>query len=118
MFSVHVQHSTTRYHDLKVGSHHQKLGHHGCGLNQLLEIIQQQKHGCAQGILQMFFEYFQRRLATALADFQSLHDFRSDLPRIAQPGERHKMNPARKMINQAIRHFHREARFADPARAR
>ncbi len=48
---------------------------------------------------------------------ERLHDHGSDQVRIADRGERNKMSAARKVLDQAARHFYGETGFADPARA-
>ena len=47
MFPVHVQRGPAGYHDLEIGSDGQQLRHRGRRPNQVLEIVQQQQHGCA-----------------------------------------------------------------------
>src|ERR1700675_525785 len=63
----------------------------------------------------MFFEYFEWRLASRLPNPQRLNDDGNDQTRIVYRGERDKMSPARKAINQLTRHLHRKARLANPA---
>ena len=66
----------------------------------------------------VLLEYFERRLTSRLPYPQRLNDHGSNQARIAQRGERNKMDATGKVLNKAICHLDRETRFADSSRPR
>src|SRR5580692_8889575 len=116
MFTVYVKSGATGDQNFEIGRDGQQIRHDGRGLYQVLEIIEQEQRRRVRGIVEMFFEQFEWRRTSRLANAQSLHDHGSDQRGITQRRERDKMNTTGEIFRQAGGDFHAEARLADSAR--
>ncbi len=117
MFAINMERRATGDKQPELGAAGEQLRHQwGLG-HQVFEVVEQQKCGQAQRILQVSFQSFKRRLASGLPQAQSLCDRRRNQFGIAHRSQGNIIGATRKMVRQHFRYLQAQARFADASGA-
>ena len=115
MFAVNVQRRLAGDYDLELGPYGEQVRYDLGSGDQMLKIVEQEKHRLVQPA-KVVFHVFLRRLIAGLAHSHRLCDGGSDQARFPDDRQRNEANAGWKLLHDFACHLQSKSRLADTAR--